>query len=91
MARSEFTPIEPISQPHAVYPDIAKARRITGTVAILVTVGKDGKVSNPRFKSGPLVFRDAAFDAVRQWRYKPAMLNGAPIEQETEIRLNFKP
>src|SRR5437763_1575902 len=57
MARSEFTPIEPISQPHAVYPDIAKARRITGTVAILVTVGKDGKVSNPRFKTGPLVFR----------------------------------
>ena len=51
---------------------------------------KDGKVTNPRFVSGAPVFRDAAFDAVKQWQYKPAVLNGQPVEQEQEITLNFK-
>jgi outer membrane biosynthesis protein TonB len=54
-----------------------------------VKVGKDGKVSNPRFVSGPPVFRDAAFDAVSRYQFKPAKLNGQPIEQITQIRLNF--
>jgi protein TonB len=74
-----------------MYPQLAKARRISGTAVVKVTVGKDGKVSNPRFISGPMIFRDAAFDAVKQWLFKPAELNGQVIEQETEIRLKFNP
>jgi TonB family protein len=91
MAPSELVNAEVVRRVAAVYPDIAKARRITGTVDIRVKVGKDGKVSNPQFLNGPVIFRDAAFDAVRQWQYKPATLNGQPIEQEQEIKMNFHP
>jgi TonB family protein len=75
----------------AVYPEIAKSRHLSGAVVLKVMIGKDGKVSSPRFISGPVIFRDAAFDAVKQWTFKPAMLNGQAIEQETQITINFKP
>jgi len=75
----------------AIYPEIAKARRISGTVVVRITVSKEGKVGNLRFISGPIVFRDSAFEAVQQWLFKPATLNGQPIEQETEIKVNFHP
>jgi TonB family protein len=73
----------------AVYPEIAKSRHLSGTVTLKVMIGKDGKVSNPRFVSGPVIFRDAAFDAVKQWTFKPATLNGQAIEQETQITMKF--
>lgn len=73
----------------AVYPELAKARRIGGIVIIRVTVGKDGKVRNPVLVSGPVVFRESAFQAVLQWQFKPAELNGQIIEQETEVRMKF--
>lgn len=75
----------------AVYPEIAKSRHLSGTVTLKVMIGKDGKVSNPKFIGGPVIFRDAAFDAVKQWSFKPAMLNGQPIEQETQITMKFNP
>jgi TonB family protein len=68
---------------------MAKSRNITGMVVVEVKVGKDGKVSSPRFVSGPVVFRDAAFDAVTHYQFKPAKLNGQPIDQVTQVRLNF--
>lgn len=74
-----------------IYPAIARVRRLAGSVVVQVTVGKDGKVHNPRLMSGQPVFRDAAFDALKQWQFKPAMLNGQPIEQITEIKMDFKP
>ena len=73
------------------YPAIAKARRLSGVVVVQVKIGKDGKVSNPQFISGPMVFRDAAFEAVLQYQFKPAKLNGQAIEQSTQIKLNFHP
>lgn len=91
IAQSELVNAEVISRSAAVYPAIAKARRLTGTVTIKVKVGKDGNVSNPQFVSGPIVFKDAAFDSVKQWKYKPATLNGQPIEQEQEIKITFRP
>lgn len=74
-----------------VYPAIARVRRLSGTVVVQVTVGKDGKVHNPQFISGQPVFRDAAFEAVKQWQFKPAMLNGQAVEQMTQIKMDFKP
>ena len=50
-----------------------------------------GRVVSAEFFSGPAIFKDAALDAVRQWRYQPATLDGKPIEQETEITLKFSP
>jgi TonB family protein len=91
VAQSDLVNSKPIRTISAVYPELAKSRRISGAVVIRVMVGKDGKVKNPTFVSGPLIFRDAAFDAVKQWLFKPAQLNGQAIEQETEIRMNFNP
>jgi outer membrane biosynthesis protein TonB len=56
---------------------------------VQVTVGKDGKPHDPKFLSGQPVFKDAAFQAVMGYLFKPAKLNGQPIEQSTTIRLNF--
>jgi TonB family protein len=87
--QSQLEPLQLVKTAPLVYPAIAKARNITGMVVVEVKVGKDGKVSSPRFVSGPPVFRDAAFDAVTHYQFKPAKLNGQAIEQVTQIRLNF--
>jgi TonB family protein len=87
--QSQLEPLQLIKTAQLVYPSIAKTRNITGMVVVEVKVGKDGKVSNPRFVSGPPIFRDAAFDAVLRYQFKPAKLNGQPIDQTTQIRLNF--
>ena len=88
--QSQLEPLQLLRGAAPVYPAIAKARSITGLVVVQCTVGKDGKVSNLQFISGPPVFKDAAFEAVKQYQFKPAKLNGQPIEQATQVRLNFK-
>jgi protein TonB len=87
--QSQLEPLQVLKTGPLVYPAIAKARGITGAVVVQVTVGKDGKPSNPRFISGPPIFKDAAFQAVMGYQFKPAKLNGQAIEQSTTIRLNF--
>jgi TonB family protein len=91
IAQSDLEPMRVLKTVPPTYPSIARIRRLSGSVVVQVTVGKDGKVHNPQFVSGQPVFRDAAFDAVRQWKFKPAMLNGEPIDQTTEIKMDFKP
>jgi TonB family protein len=91
VAQSELEPMRVLKTIPPAYPSIARVRRLSGTVVVQVTVGKDGKVHNPQFISGQPVFRDAAFDAVKQWQFKPAMLNGQPIDQTTQIKMDFKP
>jgi len=75
----------------AIYPEIAKKGHMGGRVVLRVVVGKDGKVTNPKFISGPGILRNAALDAVKRWLFKPAMLNGEPTEQEIQIVVNFSP
>jgi outer membrane biosynthesis protein TonB len=87
--QSQLEPLQLIRTVPPVYPPIAKARNMTGAVEVELKVGKDGKPSNPKFISGPPIFKDAAFDAVMQYQFKPARLNGQPIEQLTRVRLVF--
>ncbi|MGZ4896083.1 MAG: TonB family protein [Candidatus Angelobacter sp.] len=87
--QSQLEPLQVVRTGPLVYPAIAKARGITGAVVVQVTVGKDGKPFNPKFVSGQPIFRDAAFEAVMGYQFKPAKLNGQPIEQSTTIKLNF--
>jgi TonB family protein len=89
IAQSELVPMKVLKSVPPIYPPIAKVRRLSGPVVVEVKIGKDGHVSNPKFVSGQPVFRDAAFDAVKQWLFKPAMLNGQPIEQTTQIKVVF--
>jgi TonB family protein len=91
IAQSDLKPIRVLKTVPPVYPPMARIRGLSGSVVVQVTVGKDGKVHNPKFLSGQSVFRDAAFDAVKQWQFKPATLNGAAIDQTTEIRMDFHP
>jgi TonB family protein len=88
--QSQLESLQLIKTAPLSYPPIAKARQMTGTVIVEVKVGKDGRVSSPKFINGPPIFKDAAFEAVLQYQFKPAKLNGQPIEQVTQIKLVFK-
>lgn len=72
-----------------VYPDVAKLARVSGTVTLHVVVGTDGVVQRVEFISGPQLLLASAMDAVKQWRYKPTLLNGQPVEVDTTVVLVF--
>jgi len=71
------------------YPAIAKAARIQGTVVLQATISKNGTIENLHVVSGPPMLQQAAMDAVRSWRYKPYLLNGDPVEVETQVNVVF--
>jgi TonB family protein len=91
VTQSELEPVSVIKRIAPVYPLVAKQRMLSGSVVIQGTVNKQGKITDLQLLSGPPIFRDSAFDAVKQWEFKPAKLNGQPIEQPTKIRLDFIP
>ena len=71
------------------YPPEAGRARVEGTVVLDAVIGKDGTVRDVRVKSGVPVLAQAATDAVKQWRYRPYLLNGEPIEVDSQITINF--
>lgn len=71
------------------YPPEAGRARIEGTVVLLAVIGKDGTVQDVRVESGLPLLAQAAIDAVKQWRYRPYLLNGEPIEVDSQITINF--
>jgi len=72
-----------------IYPPIAKAARVSGTVVLQATISKSGTIENLRVIGGPAMLQQAAMDAVRQWRYKPYLLNNDPVEVETTVNVIF--
>jgi periplasmic protein TonB len=72
-----------------VYPRLAIAAHISGTVRLIGIVAKDGTVQQIRVISGPALLVEAALDAVRQWIYRPTMLNNKPVEVIAPIDVNF--
>jgi TonB family protein len=90
-AQSDLEPMKVLKEVKAVYPAIAKTRRISGQITVEFTIGKDGKAHNLKMVGGQPIFRDAAYDSIKQWVFKPAMLNGEPIEQTTQIKMQFNP
>jgi TonB family protein len=80
-----------VSQPRPVYPDRAKYNHVSGTVRLGARIGTDGRIHSLKFVSIPDAdLGIAAVAAVRQWRYQPYLLNGVPVEVETEITVNFE-
>jgi protein TonB len=71
------------------YPPEAGRARIEGTVVLLAVIGKDGGVQDVRVESGLPILAQAAIDAVKQWRYRPYLLNGEPVEVDSRITINF--
>lgn len=72
-----------------LYPPIAIAARISGVVRLMGTIGKDGAIQNLQLVSGHPLLARAALEAVRQWVYKPTLLNGMPVEVIAPIEVNF--
>jgi TonB family protein len=72
-----------------VYPAKALQKRVQGTVRLRAIVSTEGAVSQIEVISGPPLLIPAAVDAVRQWRYKPTLLNEVPVEVETYIDVQF--
>lgn len=72
-----------------VYPQLAIVARLSGTVHLVGTIGKDGKIEQLQVVSGPPLLVQAAVDAVRQWLYRPTMLNNKPVEVIAPIEVIF--
>jgi TonB family protein len=80
---------EVISRKEPEYPRLARQAGASGMVELEATIGVDGRVKNPHVLKGNAMLQRAAIDAVMEWRYKPAMLNGKAVESPVEIKLNF--
>src|SRR5712692_2174778 len=72
------------------YPPLAVQMRQEGTVQLHAIIGRDGAVTALEVLSGHSILAQAALEAVRQWRYRPTLLNGKPVEVETYIMVIFQ-
>jgi len=80
---------EPVTRTNPEYPLAARQARVQGSVVVSAMVGTDGKIKSVKALSGPPLLQSAAAAAVKQWIYKPALLNGSPVESETRVELKF--
>jgi protein TonB len=71
------------------YPPMARLTRTQGVVVLEAVIGKDGSIDSLRVISGPQLLIRAALDAVRQWKYRPTMLNSEPVEVITTVTVTF--
>jgi len=78
-----------IKKVQPTYPPLARQARIQGTVVLHAEISKDGTIQNLQLISGHAMLAPAAIEAVKQWRYKPYLLNGEPVAVETEVIVNF--
>ncbi len=78
-----------IRKVNPIYPPLARQARISGTVVLRAVISKDGSIENLTLVSGHPMLAPAAIDAVKQWKYKPYLLNGEPVEVDTEVQVNF--
>jgi protein TonB len=73
-----------------IYPEIARAARVEGTVVVEATISRTGTIESLHVVSGPAMLQMAALDAIRSARYQPYRLNGSPTEVQTTISVNFR-
>lgn len=78
-----------VSKVQPQYPSEAKEQHIQGEVLLRVTIDKEGNVANIQAVSGPDGLVPASIEAVKQWKYRPYLLNGTPVEVETQVTVNF--
>jgi TonB family protein len=71
------------------YPPIAKRAHVSGTVILHAIISKDGSIQELQYVDGPPILMQSAMDAVKEWRYKPTMRNGEPVEVDTTISVVF--
>jgi periplasmic protein TonB len=93
--------IEPVSVPEAAERALvtdqpafslpANSKTQAGTVVLQVLIGRDGVVEDAKFLQGALAFARTAIDGVKQWKFKPYIMNGRPVEVQTNLTISFRP
>ena len=78
-----------VHQVKPTYPQLARTVRVQGTVILEAIIDREGRVENLKVLSGHPLLIPAAFEAVQQWRYRPTLLNGQPVEVLTQVTVNF--
>ena len=78
-----------VRQVRPVYPPLARQARIQGTVKLTAIIAKDGTIQKLEVLSGHPLLIPSALSAVKQWRYRPTLLNGQPVEVVTQVDVNF--
>jgi len=73
----------------ATYPALAQHMNVQGSVVLQAVIGTDGVIQNLRVLSGPAILSAAAQQAVREWRFKPVLQDGQPVETKAKITVNF--
>lgn len=86
----EVTPAQLIKSVPPVYPPLAKTQRISGNVQIDALIDASGNVADMKIISGPPLLHRAALDAVQQWKYKPAILDGQPTSMHLTVTVQFR-
>ena len=87
-AEREQMSIEAV-RPRASYPLLAQHMNVQGSVVLQAIIGADGSIQNLHVLSGPAILSSAAQQAVREWRFKPVVENGQPVETKAKITVNF--
>lgn len=72
------------------YPLLARQMKVQGAVLLNAMIGREGDIQNLQVLSGPAILADAAREAVKQWRFKPYVQNGQPVETQARITVNFE-
>jgi TonB family protein len=81
---------EPVADAaQASYPLLAQHMNVQGSVVLQAVIGSDGVIQTLHVISGPAILSTAAQQAVREWRFKPVLQNGAPVETQARITVNF--
>jgi protein TonB len=78
-----------IQQVPAIYPEKAREYQLTGVVVLEAEINKDGKVESLKVITGHPLFVQPSLDAVKQWIYRPVLVNGQAVDVVTTITLNF--
>jgi protein TonB len=86
----DVKPATLINQVKAVYPQLAKSQHVSGDVKIDALIDPSGKVTTMKVISGPTLLHQAAMDALRQWKYQPATLDGKPVPMHLTVTLQFR-
>jgi protein TonB len=84
-----ITPASSVKKVEPIYPEVARNNNVSGSVVVEVTVDERGKVIQSAALSGPLILKQAAIDAAKQWKFEPAISNGKPAQFITRITFNF--
>jgi TonB family protein len=79
-----------VSRPNPLYPPIAVAARVSGTVILNITIGTNGRVYGIRVISGPAMLQQAAMESVKNWTFKHFTEKGEPVQVETQVAIQFR-